>query len=68
MNTCMNPTGFREVPPEEQQHLQGGALPIVIAALSAAVAEIIHDWDNFKNGLMGRPEEKRIKPFQIEPA
>jgi len=33
-------------------------IPILIAAGGAAIAEIISDWDNFKAGLMGKPEIK----------
>ena len=49
---------FRMVPLEEQQEINGGAFPFLILIGAAAVAQIIIDWDNFKNGLMGRPEEK----------
>jgi len=31
-------------------------LPILIAGACAAVEEVIRDWDNFKAGLLGKPE------------
>jgi hypothetical protein len=45
----------------ELMKINGRALwPAVLAgAIIAAVAEIIGDWDNFKNGLAGRPEVKK---------
>jgi len=49
--------GFNEIPACEQQEVNGGILHILAAVAAAAVAEVIADWDNFKNGLMGRPEE-----------
>jgi len=49
---------FREIPAEEQQQMNGGALPFLAAIGVIAVAQIILDWDNFKNGLTGKPEEK----------
>ena len=52
------PDSFREIPVAEQQKLNGGGLPFLLAIGVVAVSQIIVDWDNFKNGLMGRPEEK----------
>ena len=53
--------GFSEVAQSEQQEINGGILPFVAGLLSgiliAAATELIDDWDNFKNGLMGRPEQ-----------
>ncbi len=49
---------FKEVPVQEQQRLNGGVLPFLLAIGVVAVTEIIRDWDNFKNGLTGEPEEK----------
>ena len=49
---------FNEIPLQEQQDINGGFLQILISFGIIAVAEIIEDWDNFKNGLTGRPEEK----------
>lgn len=39
---------------------KGGSIiaAILVGAGIAAAGEIIRDWDNFKNGLMGRPEEE----------
>ena len=48
---------FNEIPLQEQQDINGGFLQILISFGIIAVAEIIGDWDNFKNGLTGRPEE-----------
>ncbi len=49
----------RELTYEELCTTRGGIIPAIIAGLViAAGAEIIRDWDNFKNGLMGIPEEK----------
>lgn len=54
--------GFSEVSQSEQQEINGGLLPFFAGLLTgviiAAATELIHDWDNFKNGLMGRPEQK----------
>ena len=37
----------------------GGIIPALVAGLIiAGAAEIIRDWDNFKNGLAGRREMK----------
>ena len=49
---------FNEIPVQEQQDINGGFWQIVISIGIMAVGEIIDDWDNFKNGLTGRPEEK----------
>jgi hypothetical protein len=63
MNENFIPAGFREVSCGEQKEINGGFWPAVLTGvLVAATAEIIRDWDNFKNGLMGRPEEKVIVP------
>ena len=54
--------GFSEVSQSEQQEISGGLLPFVAGLLSgilvAAATELIDDWDNFKNGLQGLPEQK----------
>lgn len=49
---------FNEIPVQEQQDINGGIWQILISVGIIAVGEIIDDWDNFKNGLTGRPEEK----------
>jgi hypothetical protein len=44
---------------DEMYETRGGFLGIIAAGLIiAAGAAIINDWDNFKAGLMGRPEIK----------
>ena len=48
---------FRELPLQNQMEINGGALHFLVLIGAAAVTQIIIDWDNFKNGLMGRPEE-----------
>lgn len=46
---------------EEEQSISGGSLWLKIlgAGVAVGLGEIIHDWDNFKSGLMGLPERKR---------
>lgn len=59
MKTELSTAGFREIPVTEQQMLNGGFWPAFLVGIGiASVAEIISDWDNFKNGLTGKPEEK----------
>jgi hypothetical protein len=62
MKTELSLEGFSEISPNEQQEINGGIWPLFAGVLSAivvaAATELMHDWDNFKNGLMGRPEEK----------
>ncbi|MFO7670699.1 MAG: hypothetical protein R6W31_13650 [Bacteroidales bacterium] len=62
MKTELSLDGFSEIPQPEQQEINGGILPIVarflVSVAVAAASEIINDWDNFKNGLMGLPEQK----------
>ena len=44
---------------QEMLETSGGVMwivPILIAAGCAAVEEVIRDWDNFKAGLLGKPE------------
>ena len=53
---CME--SFREIPLPEQQELNGGFAPFLVALGIAVVVAVIDDWDNFKNGLTGQPEEK----------
>jgi hypothetical protein len=60
MKNEMNTGNFRVIPLSEQQEINGGALPFILLIAAAAVTQIIIDWDNFKNGLMGRPEEKNV--------
>ncbi len=49
---------FNEIPVQEQQDINGGVWPFVVALGLLAIDNIMNDWDNFKNGLTGRPEEK----------
>jgi bacteriocin-like protein len=44
----------------ELQQIEGGSIlgGLAIGLLITAFAQIVGDWDNFKNGLAGRPEEK----------
>ncbi len=49
---------FNEISEHEQQDINGGFLPFVISVALIAIGKIIDDWDNFKNGLTGQPEEK----------
>jgi len=57
METELKINGFREMSLPEQQELNGGILQFLAGVAIAATVEIIRDWDNFKNGLTGRPEE-----------
>ena len=56
MKTELCIDSFKEIPEQEQQELNGGILPFLAAVAVVAIARVIVDWDNFKNGLMGRPE------------
>lgn len=58
METALFSAGISEIPEEEQLRMNGGSLPVIAALAVVIVAQVIDDWDNFKNGLMGRPEEK----------
>lgn len=62
MKTEMSLEGFSEVSLSEQQEINGGIWPIigkiVVGLIVAAATEVIDDWDNFKNGLQGLPENK----------
>ena len=49
---------FKEIPMQEQQELNGGILPFLGAVALLTISRVIVDWDNFKNGLMGRVEKK----------
>ncbi len=50
---------FTEISLNEQQELNGGIAPFFVALGIAVVEAVIADWDNFKNGLTGEPEEKK---------
>ena len=58
MKSELFPDSFKEIPMQEQQELNGGILPFITAVAVVAIARVISDWDNFKNGLMGRVEYK----------
>lgn len=62
MKTEMSLEGFSEVSLSEQQEINGGFWPIigkiVVGLIVAAATEVMDDWDNFKNGLQGLPENK----------
>jgi hypothetical protein len=56
--TIQLPRNFRRLELSEKHESRGGLAPILIGLGIAAGAAIINDWDNFKNGLFGRPEVK----------
>lgn len=62
MKTEMSLEGFSEISLSEQQGINGGFWHIVakfaVGVAIAATTEIINDWDNFKNGLQGLPEDQ----------
>jgi hypothetical protein len=45
----------------ELKQIEGGSIlgGLAIGLAIAAFAQIIGDWDNFKNGFAGRPEVKK---------
>lgn len=62
MKTELSLDGFSEISVSEQQQINGGIWPIVARIVAgvviAAASELVDDWDNFKNGLQGLPEQK----------
>ena len=60
MNETLSLTkDFLPLQRKEMYEIRGGILLAILAGLTiAAGAAIINDWDNFKAGLMGRPEIK----------
>ena len=51
---------FREIPENQLSEICGGGgfvAMLAAAAIGSAIKQIVEDWDNFKNGLAGRPEE-----------
>ena len=59
MNSELLIENFTEIPLEEQEGYQGGIIwPFVFSLALIVVEEVVSDWDNFKNGLTGQPEEK----------
>jgi hypothetical protein len=59
MNTEISNSGFLEIPVLKQQEINGGLVPFLAGLALAALTQVIRDWDNFKNGLMGEPEERK---------
>jgi hypothetical protein len=57
MESRLSIPGFREICRADQQELNGGFWPLVSGLILVAAAQIVKDWDNFKNGLKGTPEE-----------
>ncbi len=57
MKTEMTLEGFNEISQSEQKEINGGIWPLVASLIVAAVTEVLSDWDNFKNGLKGLPEQ-----------
>lgn len=57
--TISNNKSFHELDSDQLRKINGGGVLAVVAAgiIIAAAAEIISDWDNFKNGLQDKPEE-----------
>ncbi len=49
--------GLQPLTKQEETEISGGWVAMVRAIVGAAVSAIINDWDNFKNGLAGRPEQ-----------
>jgi hypothetical protein len=62
MRTEISTGDFRELSLQDQQEINGGVLPFLALIGAAAITQIIIDWDNFKNGLMGRPELRTVHP------
>jgi len=59
MNTDLSIENFRELPAHELEGINGGGiLPFLGSLALIIVQEVVSDWDNFKNGLTGQPEEK----------
>ena len=51
---------FVELPRSELAKIEGGLWEILVAGVVVAVvSKILDDWDNFKNGITGRPEIKK---------
>jgi len=51
---------YVELSGSELRQIEGGSFIGILAAglIITAVTQIVGDWDNFKNGLAGRPEQK----------
>lgn len=57
MESELSIPGFSEISRNDQLGLNGGIWPLITGLVIVAAAEIVKDWDNFKNGLKGIPEE-----------
>ena len=49
--------GLQPLTKHEETEITGGWIVLLKELGKLAVAAIIADWDNFKNGLAGRPEK-----------
>ena len=58
MTTELRGIRFSEIPPDQQLELNGGSLPVIVALAAVIVQQVVTDWDNFKNGLTGKPEDQ----------
>jgi len=58
MNSELTIENFQEIPENQQHGINGGIWSLVAALAIIVVEEVVSDWDNFKNGLTGEPEEK----------
>jgi len=52
---------YVELSKSELRQIDGGSImgPLLAGLIITCAAKIIDDWDNFKNGLAGRPEQKK---------
>lgn len=58
MNSELTIENYQEIPVSEQRGVNGGGiLPFLGSLALIIVEEVVRDWDNFKNGLTGQPEE-----------
>ena len=58
MNSELTIENFQEIPATELEGINGGGiLPFLGSLALIIVEEVVRDWDNFKNGLTGQPEE-----------
>jgi hypothetical protein len=60
INTVMS-NYYVELSESELRQIEGGSIlgGLAIGLIITAFAQIVGDWDNFKNGIAGRPEEKK---------
>ena len=52
---------YVELNESELKQIEGGSIlgGLAIGLIITAFAQIVGDWDNFKNGIVGRPEVKK---------